>query len=105
MTNLLCCMGPSPAGTLGLQSLQRMLQAKQVHHSLLLVALQAGGVLQQLPPPVLATLFLHAQVLAGAAAVLEYQQACEQAAASGESTGGSTCTCGAVCLDRLQHRA
>lgn len=62
-----------------------MLQQKQVRHGLLLVALQVGGVLQRLPPPVLATLFEHAQMLAAAAGVLEYQRACEQAAAGNDA--------------------
>lgn len=57
-----------------------MLQEKQARHSLFIVALQVGGVLRRLPPPVLATLFEHAQMLAAAACVLDYQRDCGEAA-------------------------
>lgn len=67
-------------GTLGLASLKSMLQEKQARHSLFMVALQVGGILQRLPATVLATLFEHAQMLAAAACVLDYQRDCGEAA-------------------------
>jgi len=68
------------AGTLDSNSFRAMLTDKQIRHSLLLTALQVGGVLQQLPASVLATLFEHAQVLVAAAAVLQWQYASATAA-------------------------
>lgn len=63
-----------------MDSLQAMLASKQARHSLFLTALQYGGVLQRLPSTVLATLFEHAQMLAAAARVLDYQCTPEAAA-------------------------
>lgn len=64
-----------------------MLSTKQARHSLYLTALQYGGVLQLLPPNVLATLFEHAQMLAAAARVLEYH--CTTEAAPPDQEGAS----------------
>jgi hypothetical protein len=57
-----------------------MLEDKQSRHSLLLTALQVGGVLHAMPPSVLAALFEHSQMLMAAGRVLEYQRGCEGAA-------------------------
>jgi hypothetical protein len=75
------------AGTLGPSDLRSMLQDKQVRHSLLLTALQEGGVLAQLPAHVTAHLLQHAQMLAAAAAVLQWQRD-RQAEVSGEGGDG-----------------
>jgi hypothetical protein len=57
-----------------------MLEDKQAQHSLLLTALQVGGVLHAMPPSVLAALLEHSQMLMAAGRVLEYQRGCEGAA-------------------------
>lgn len=79
-----------PAGTLGFDSLKATLAEKQARHSLLLTALQVGGVLRQMPPSVLAALFEHAQMLQAAARVLDYQRGCESAASDRDAASQGT---------------
>lgn len=78
------------AGTLGFDSLKGTLAEKQARHSLLLTALQVGGVLRQMPPSVLAALFEHAQMLQAAARVLDYQRGCEGAASDRDAASQGT---------------
>jgi hypothetical protein len=94
---LLPCTHLCPAGTLGFDSLKATLAEKQVRHSLLLTALQVGGVLRQMPPSVLAALFEHAQMLQAAARVLDYQRSCESAASDRDAASQGTALLLACC--------
>lgn len=78
--DILVLRNPDCAGTLGFDSLRAMLSDKQMRNYLYLSALHVGGVMQRMPPSVLATLFEHAQMLHAAAGMLEYQRNLEGAA-------------------------
>lgn len=93
-----CRLCTVPAGTLSSDDLRTMLSDKQLRHSLLLLALQVGGVLRQLPAGVLAALFEHAQMLAAAVEVLRWQRDCEAAAQGNDAAQpGNGCCCVDAC--------
>jgi hypothetical protein len=91
------------AGTLASSHLRSQLSSKQVRHSLLLAALQEGEVLGQLPAADAAVLLQHAQMLAAAAEVLQWQRSSEAAASSSEDADAGVCGGGECCVLRCSR--
>lgn len=94
--SLVDTMGKAGSAGVSSGSLRALLSDKQVRHDLLLAALQAGGVLQQLPAQASRRVFEHAEMLAGVAAVLEWQRQQEAAAGDAQSGVSSTQTAAAA---------
>lgn len=63
-----------------------LLSKKGARHDILLAAYKTGGVLEKLPAQEMRTVFEHAEMLASAAAVLDWQRRSE--AESGDAASG-----------------
>lgn len=87
--NLYAPCPPAGSGSGSSGSLRDMLQEKCVRHDILLAAYKTGGVMQQLPPRQARAVFEHAEMLAAAEAVLDWQRSSEADANAGDTvTGG-----------------